>query len=174
MKLEENHKLWKNGFFTLEALIVRSLWEEKTINIFEKKLNLILFHISENANTTFLKNKILISVLFSGDKKITQLNKKYRKFNSPTNVLSFPSFEKVSKNHIFLGNIIFASETISKQAKMDNKSLEDHLIHLFVQGVLNLMGYDHKKNDDTQVKESLEIKILKKLNINNPYIEIKN
>ena len=56
-----------------------------------------------------------------------------------------------------------------KEAKRDNKSLEDHLIHLFIHGVLHLLGYDHEKEHEAQIMESLEIKILKNLKIDNPY-----
>ena len=64
---------------------------------------------------------------------------------------------------------MFSSQTITEEAKTDNKNLEDHLIHLFIHGVLHLLGYDHQKEHDARIMESLEIKILKNLKIDNPY-----
>ena len=169
-KLVENYyKIWEDDFYTLEATIVRSLWEDRIIKIFEKKLTKILLEIFKNSKAIFLKNNILISILFSGDKQVTKLNKCFRNINRPTNVLSFPSTEINTKNKIFLGDIVFSSQTIVEEAKKDNKNLEDHLIHLFIHGVLHLLGYNHEIEDDAYIMESLEIKILKNLYIDNPY-----
>jgi probable rRNA maturation factor len=163
------YKIWKNDFYTIEANIVRSLWEDKYIKSFEKRLNKIILEIFENSKNTLLENNILISILFTGDKKVAELNNYYRKIHKPTNVLSFPSKEINNRNEIFLGDIVFSSQTITEEAKTDNKNLEDHLIHLFIHGVLHLLGYDHQKEHDAHIMESLEIKILKNLKIDNPY-----
>ena len=108
-------------------------------------------------------------------KKIMGLNNQFRKINKPTNVLSFPSSTNTSTNfkNVFLGDIIFSIETIISEAKENNKSTVDHLIHLFIHGVLHLLGYDHETEDEARMMEDLEICILNKLSIANPY-EIKN
>ena len=93
----------------------------------------------------YTNKKNYVSVSFAGDKKIIELNKRFRKINLPTNVLSFPSF--IQKNdEIFLGDIIFSAETIFREAKRDKKSFNSHLIHLFIHGVLHLIGYDHQND----------------------------
>ena len=163
------YKIWKNDFYTIEANIVRSLWEDKYIKSFEKRLNKIIFEIFENSKNNLLENNILISILFTGDKKVAGLNNYYRRIHKPTNVLSFPSKEINNRNEIFLGDIVFSSQTIIEEAKKDNKNLDDHLTHLFIHGVLHLPGYDHEKENDAHIMESLEIKILKNLKIDNPY-----
>ena len=76
---------------------------------------------------------------------------------------------KNSKNEKFLGDVIFSSETIANEANQENKSIENHLIHLLIHSVLHLLGYDHETNDKALIMENLEIKILKNLNIDNPY-----
>ena len=121
------------------------------------------------------EDKILISIMFSGDKKVMDLNSQFRKINKPTNVLSFPSSTNTSTNfkNVFLGDIIFSIETIISEAKANNKSTIDHLIHLFIHGLLHLLGYDHQTEDEAGKMEDLEICILNKLSIANPY-EIKN
>ena len=97
-----------------------------------------------------------------------ELNKSYRKINSATNVLSFPSYSPL-KDEFFLGDIIFSIETICREAKRDNKSINNHLIHLFVHGVLHLLGYDHNTLEEAKKMENLEIKILETFKIDNPY-----
>ena len=170
--LKKKYKIWETESYFIEA-VVENIWWEKIINkSFEKKLNLIVEQIIKDNRFLALKKKFSISILFTGDKKINQLNKKFRKINSPTNVLSFPSMPANSNRNNFLGNIVISSDTLIKEANNEKKIEEDHLIHLFIHGVLHLLGYDHETSYDAKIMETLEIKILKSLNINNPYKEI--
>ena len=167
-KEKDSHKLWKNDMLSVEAIIDESLWDKQLINDFQKNLKQILKEIYKKSDLINTNKKNYVSVLFAGDKKIIELNKRFRKINLPTNVLSFPSFIQ-KNNEIFLGDIIFSAETIFREAKRDKKSFKSHLIHLFIHGVLHLIGYDHQTENNAKVMESLEIKILETLNINNPY-----
>ena len=115
-----------------------------------------------------------ISVLLTNDKHIQELNKEYREKDKPTNVLSFPMTENVReelKNNEFttLGDIILSYETIEKEAKSQNKSFKNHLIHLVIHSALHLLGYDHSSNSEAEKMENLEVEILEKLGIENPY-----
>ena len=165
---EDYHKNWKHDHYSVEAIIDRSLWEDSLIENFGKKLSPTLNEIFKETKFMGPKNYIL-SIFFSGEKKIIKLNKSYRNINKTTNVLSFPYLTKNSKNENFLGDVIFSSETIANEAKQENKSIENHLIHLLIHSVLHLLGYDHETNDKALIMENLEIKILKNLNIDNPY-----
>ncbi len=98
-----------------------------------------------------------------------ELNNCFLNKNSATNVLSFPS-KHLANDILFLGDIIFSIETILKEAKIDNKSAGNHLIHLFIHAVLHLLGYDHETEEKAKKMENLEIKILGSLKIDNPYI----
>ena len=170
--LKKKYKMWKTESYFIEA-VVENIWWEKIINkSFEKKLNLIVEQIIKDNRFLALKKKFSISILFTGDKKINQLNKKFRKINSPTNVLSFPSMPTNININNFLGDIVISSDTLIKEANNEKKIEEDHLMHLFIHGVLHLLGYDHETSYDAKIMETLEIKILKSLNINNPYKEI--
>ena len=117
-----------------------------------------------------------ISILLTNDSKIKQLNKIYRGKNQPTNVLSFPasSSEQIAKPRsdfpLILGDIVLSLQTVKQQALQQNKSLKNHIYHLLVHSILHLIGYDHKSSEEADLMESLEIKILKKLDIDNPYI----
>lgn len=120
-----------------------------------------------------------INILLTDDAEIQELNKRYRGVDKPTNVLSFPSFEpeeisglktnKQSPEPIVLGDIALAYETIQKECSDQDKSFDHHLIHLTVHGVLHLLGFDHEKDEEAAVMESLEIQILSSLTIPNPY-----
>lgn len=165
---EENYIIWNNESFTIEAKIDSNLWNINLINDFQKNLHKVLYYIYKNSDITILDNKNLISLYFSGDIKIIELNNLYRKINLPTNVLSFPSYSKYN-NILFLGDIIFSIDTISREVKRDKKSFNNHLIHLFIHGVLHLLGYDHQTNTQAKKMESLEIGLLHMLNIDNPY-----
>ncbi len=120
-----------------------------------------------------------INILLTDREKIQQLNKQYRHLDKPTNVLSFPSLEpsevaafyekKKAPTSLILGDVALAFEIIQQEAALQHKSFEHHLIHLVVHGVLHLLAYDHEKEKDANVMESLEIKILSSLTVPNPY-----
>ncbi|MEH6402383.1 MAG: rRNA maturation RNase YbeY [Sneathiella sp.] len=121
---------------------------------------------------------IEISFLFSDDTHIQKLNKEYRQKDSPTNVLSFPQAELSTQTlqetllfeePLLLGDIALAEETIKREAAEQNKSFHNHLAHLVIHGVLHLVGYDHIEEDEAEHMESIEVEILKKLDIGNPY-----
>ena len=165
---KDSHKIWKNSILSVEAIIDETLWDRQLINDFKKTLNKISNEIYKNSSLMNTNKINSVSVLFAGEKKITELNSRFRKRNLPTNVLSFPSYIERSKK-IFLGDIIFSAETIFKEAKRDKKSCNNHLIHLFIHGFLHLLGYDHQTEVNAKIMEGLEIKILKTLKIDNPY-----
>ena len=165
---EQDYRIWNNKNFVVESTITHSLWDEILINNFHEKLNNILNEIYQQIGFVYNKSKTLISISFSGDKKIMELNSCFRKKKLPTNVLSFPSNNKFN-NTLFIGDIIFSFETILKEAKKDNKTVENHLIHLFVHAVLHLLGYEHETEEQAKKMENLEIKILSNLQIDNPY-----
>jgi probable rRNA maturation factor len=120
-----------------------------------------------------------INILLTDDAAIQELNKNFRGINKPTNVLAFPSLEpseilslikKINVTEsIVLGDVILAYETLMQEAIQQNKSFQDHLIHLVVHGVLHLLGFDHEKDENAAIMESLEIRILSKFDIRNPY-----
>ena len=165
---EKDYRIWKNKNFVIESTITVKLWDEILINDFHEKLNKILDEICERIDLFSNNSKTLISISFSGDKKVMELNNFFRKKKLATNVLSFPSNYKLN-NILFLGDIIFSIETILKEAKRDNKSVENHLIHLFIHAILHLLGYDHETEEQAKKMEDLEIKILSNLQIDNPY-----
>jgi probable rRNA maturation factor len=120
------------------------------------------------ALTPFLKNAE-IHVDFVKTSTMQVLNLKYRKKNYPTNVLSFSESLPLPKGKFFLGNIIVCDEVIAQEALAQHKKFQDHLAHLLIHGCLHFLGYDHEKEKDAEKMEALEIRLLKKLGIANPY-----
>ena len=118
------------------------------------------------------------SIVLTDDETTQALNRDYRGKDKPTNVLSFAMLD--SNDDDFLppadqplpvGDIILAYETIESEAIEQSKPLRDHYAHLLVHGALHLLGYDHEAPHEGDVMESLEIRILKKYGIENPYLD---
>ncbi len=114
--------------------------------------------------------QIEYSVLFTNNDSIKQINAKFRNKDYSTNTLSFPS-NYVHNSCMILGDIVFAYETILKEAKEQNKEFTHHFLHLLTHSILHLLGYDHVTEKDAIIMENLEIKLLSLLNINNPYLD---
>ena len=110
----------------------------------------------------FNKKKQEFSVLLTNNKKMRNLNNKFRKKNIPTDVLSFPLNDKGEKN-IYIGDIAISSEIIKERAKKTNFFIEFDKI--WIHGYLHLIGYDHKNLKDFEKmskKENLILKYFKK------------
>lgn len=105
-----------------------------------------------------------LTLLLTTDKKVQSLNHDFRGKDMPTNVLSFPA-----EAGDYLGDIAIAYGVTAKEAKASGKALQDHAIHLAVHGVLHLLGYDHITARKAKVMEPLEVAILKRLKIADPY-----
>jgi probable rRNA maturation factor len=103
------------------------------------------------------------TILLAGDKRLRALNHDFRGKDKPTNVLSFPGDDG------YAGDIAIAYGITRKEAKDAGKSFADHASHLVVHGVLHLAGYDHERPRDARMMEPLEVKILKRLGIADPY-----
>ena len=107
-----------------------------------------------------------ISITLVDDKKIRKLNKQYRGIDKPTNVLSFELGDD-----ILLGDIFISIDTVVREAVDAKISVEEHVAHMIVHGMLHLQGYDHIKDKDAKIMETKEIQILKKLGYKNPYAD---
>ena len=103
------------------------------------------------------------TILLTSDKALKALNREFRGKNKPTNVLSFPSEGN------YVGDIAIAHGVTRKEASAAGKAFADHAIHLTVHGVLHLAGHDHEDDGDAKRMEALEVKILKRLGIADPY-----
>ena len=101
------------------------------------------------------------TVFLTNNSKMKNLNKKYRKINKPTDVLSFPLNMKI-KNKIYLGDIAISYEIVNKRSY--NSSFVYELDKMWIHGYLHLSGYDHIKNLDFEKMHKKENLIFKQLN----------
>lgn len=167
----------------LNVMIDDSAWENCGFDVFQTAqavFDAVLSYVSQNEEIDFLTFGKMISanLSLSNDAEVHKLNKEFRGFDKPTNVLSFANIDdedfdnyiKISPE-IELGDIIIAYETLSREAAEKKISLHDHFAHLLAHGLLHLLGFDHQQDDEAEHMESYEISILKQLNINNPYQE---
>ena len=128
------------------------------------------------------KNFILeISVSLVSDLQMKKINLEFRGKNKATNVLSFPALDENlirqiglkklagADEYLFLGDIIIAFETLKKESLAQKKKFHDHLTHLILHSILHLIGYDHEEEKMAKIMEDLEVRILKKLKIKDPY-----
>lgn len=97
------------------------------------------------------------------------LNQQYRGKNGPTNVLSFPFEAPAGITLPLAGDLVIAADVVRNEAGAQSKALEAHWAHLVVHGVLHLQGYDHIDENDAEVMEGLEIRLLDQLGYANPY-----
>ena len=98
------------------------------------------------------------------------LNKLYRNKVGTTNVLSFTNENKhTHSKNILLGDIVLSFTTVLKESTQSKISFIDHVKHLLIHGCLHLIGFDHGTAIEAQKMEALEVDILSKLGVQNPY-----
>ena len=118
----------------------------------------------------FIKNKIFCTLLLSGDKEIKKLNKKFRKKNKTTDVLSFPFQTKrelknilKKEKEIYLGDIIINLNKIKSKKVFKNFKIE--FDQLWIHGLVHLLGYDHVKDTDFFKMSKVEKKYFNLVNV---------
>ena len=122
-----------------------------------------------------LDSKLIMTITFTTPEEIRKINKKYRKIDKATDVLSFPMFEKSEldekiKNKDFLyedvlGDVIISIDKVREQAEEYGHSFERELSYMLVHGFYHLMGYDHIEEEDKKIMRPKEEKILNELKI---------
>ena len=97
----------------------------------------------------FIKKKVSLTVLLSNNKNIKILNKKFRNKNKSTDVLSFPSEEKINiKKSPYIGDIVVSYEFMNKPRALSSLEFKIKVTKIFIHGFLHLLDYDHIKLKD--------------------------
>jgi|TARA_Y100000817_G_scaffold209162_1_gene164092 probable rRNA maturation factor len=126
----------------------------------------------QNMQSYFKKNCLFsINLILSEKKRITKLNKKYKNKFKDTDVLTFVSNisnKKLGKT--LYCDIFFSIDTIEKFIKKNNVNIYNHFNHLLVHSVLHINGYKHNNLKQFKKMKEEEIKILKEIGVNNPYL----
>lgn len=161
----------------IDLLIQDRHWKKQeniNRNLMEDIFKLVFDHLK----VPMCKKNIEISITLTDDENIKILNRDYRQKDKATNVLTFSLYD--NKDNILndmqklpymsLGDIVFSYDTIKQEAEEQSKEFKNHFIHMLVHSYLHLFSYDHINDKDRKNMEKIEIDILNKLNINNPYI----
>ena len=151
----------------INVILNNIIWKKylKNPNSFiDKKIELL-----NKKNKLYKKNTLIFTLLLSGPAEIKKLNKKFRKKNKITDVLSFPFHEKNQldikikrEKEIYIGDIIL---NLGKIRHKKNKSkFKNELNKLWIHGLVHLFGHQHKKNKDFKSMEKIEKKYLDYIN----------
>lgn len=116
------------------------------------------------------------TILLTTDAKQKRLNHDFRGQNKATNVLSFPAYERAvlvkmrqPTKKLYIGDIALAYQYTVKEAHLECKVLQHHVIHLAVHGFYHLLGYDHHSDAEASAMERLERKAMASLGLPDPY-----
>lgn len=112
-----------------------------------------------------------LSIVLADDALLRALNAKWRGIDKPTNVLAFAAESEAMPPGApcLLGDVVIAFETVAGEAEAQGKPLAHHLRHLIVHGVLHLLGWDHEDAAEAERMEALEVAILQRLEVPDPY-----
>lgn len=167
---------------TIEASINTKIWPDPLVAGFQQAaLTLLDDILSEFASAkpgAKFSAKFSVSLCLCDDAQMRQLNQQHRQIDKPTNVLSFPAYDMAGDMGgqpidgdapTLLGDIVIAAETVMREADDMQMPVADHLIHLFVHGMLHLFGHDHIDDELAETMETLEVKFLANIGVPNPY-----
>jgi probable rRNA maturation factor len=151
----------------IEVIVESPGWDE--VSGAEAIVRRALGQAAEAIGTDFADCEV--AVLLTDDAAIRRLNAQWRDIDKPTNVLSFPAAPQLEASGAKpLGDIAIACETTAREARDEQKPIEDHLSHLAVHGFLHLLGYDHETDTRAETMEQLERAVLQRLGVPDPYL----
>ena len=141
--------------------------------LIDKPVKIALQHVAADLISR-RTGPVTVSILLCDDLTIQDLNQRYRDKDKPTDVLSFPQFNNAeaaaqAPGPCLLGDIILARETVMRDAKNREKSIDHHIRHLMVHGTLHLLGFDHLTDQEAEEMERLEDDILTGMGDPAPY-----
>ena len=113
-----------------------------------------------------------VSVYIVDESESQELNHQYRGKNKPTNVLSFPADIPDEVGVPLLGDLVVCAPVVEREAQEQGKTLEAHWAHMLIHGTLHLLGFDHIEEDEAEVMEALETRLMTQLHYPAPYTEI--
>lgn len=104
---------------------------------------------------TLAKVKGEVDVLISGNQRLRELNRRFRRKNNPTDVLSFPRPSG--------GDIAISAQIARDNARLYGHSLADELKILVLHGMLHLAGYDHESDNGRMARVEARLRSQLKL-----------
>jgi probable rRNA maturation factor len=103
-----------------------------------------------------------VSLALISDADMRRLNRKYRRIDLPTDVLSFTQDFHLPSGRRLLGDILIAAPTARRQAREAGHPLEDEASMLAVHGLLHLLGHDHERPGEARMMFGLQERLLRR------------
>ncbi len=124
----------------------------------------------EGSNTKSAPKETEVSIRIVDKEESQTLNTQYRGQDKPTNVLSFPAKFPEGVDIPFLGDLVICAPIVSEEADTQKKEALAHWTHMVIHGTLHLLGYDHIEEQEAEVMEALETRLLESQGYSCPYI----
>ncbi len=145
--------------------------QQEKLTVTEEMEDKIIEVLEEAARVHDVNDMTEVSLMFTDDETIHEMNREYRGIDRPTDVLSF-ALEEGEEEEIYggpeenlLGDIIISVETAVRQAEEYGHSVEREMSFLALHGMLHLLGYDHMEEEERQEMRAQEKAILESLGI---------
>ncbi len=142
-------------------------------------------HAAYAGNAASVSHPLALTIRIVGAAESRRLNRTWRGKDKPTNVLSFPGMDdgvaaRASalatayslQPTAYLGDLAVCAPVVRREAREQGKPLRAHWAHMIVHGVLHLLGYDHEDERDAKRMEALEVRILARMGIDDPYVDV--
>ena len=160
--------VWQtDGGSLLEMMIDMNSWPDAAVAQAQSRFCVA----TDVVCAAFGKPSIQVGALLCDNARMLDLNLQFRGKDSPTNVLSFPDDSAVpaGTSPFSVGELALAYGQLAAEANEEDKSLADHMTHLWVHGLAHLFGLDHETVGQAEEMEAAETAILARLGIADPY-----
>ena len=114
-----------------------------------------------------IKQSATLTIRLVGSAEGKKLNREFRNKDYSTNILTF---NYPSESDEVFADLVICMPVLVKEAREQKKTTEAHFIHLLIHGLLHAQGFDHEDIIEAEAMEALEINILGKLGLENPYL----
>lgn len=149
------------------AVLVNNLQEK--VPVTDKLVKLVTDVVNIILEKEGYDKEAEVSLVFMDDSGIRELNRKYRRVDSPTDVLSFAMQEGPSmpggEAEPVLGDVVISLETACRQAEEYGHGFDREVAYLTVHGVLHLLGYDHENEADKKSMREREEAVMRRVNL---------
>ena len=159
--------LWEfDAHHSFEIMIADNRWAAYFDDALKKDAHqLVIF-----ASALIENDGFTACLRLTDDAEMHALNAQFRDKDKATNILSFPNdFDQEDGTLLHLGDMAFGFDTIAQESQDMAISLDAHMRHLIIHGLLHLIGFDHEQDEDAAEMEALEIAALSVIGIANPY-----
>ncbi|PKL36521.1 rRNA maturation RNase YbeY [Candidatus Peregrinibacteria bacterium HGW-Peregrinibacteria-1] len=146
-------------------LLFSSKFPEVEKNIFEDLMSRINDVMKEDIDERTDEREGVINLMIVDDDEIREINRDYRGYDKPTDVISFEYFSDgdywiEESDELEVGDIFISIDTARRQSVDKNHTLDKEFEILFVHGVLHVLGYDHNDDEEEQEMEGYAKEIL--------------